>query len=116
MKEKNPILLKVKKSVFIPFVEHIENIDEVKLIVKKYRDRYKNASHICWGYILNKDLIGCSDNGEPYGTAGLQILNVLKFKQVSNSIAIVVRYFGGIKLGRQLLSESYKKAIENIFE
>ena len=116
MIEKLPKTLKVKKSVFLPFIEHIENIDEIKLIVKKYRELYKNASHICWGYILTKDLFGCSDNGEPYGTAGLQILNVLKYHQVSNSIAIVVRYFGGIKLGRQLLSESYKKAIENVFE
>ena len=72
MTDKNKNILKVKKSIFIPFLEHIENIDDVKVIVKKYREKYKDSSHICWGYILNENIFGCSDNGEPHGTAGLQ--------------------------------------------
>ena len=60
MTDKNKNILKVKKSIFIPFLEHIENIDDVKVIVKKYREKYKDSSHICWGYILNENIFGCS--------------------------------------------------------
>ena len=116
MTDKNKNILKVKKSIFIPFLEHIENIDDVKVIVKKYREKYKDSSHICWGYILNDNIFGCSDNGEPHGTAGLQILNVLKSKKKFNTMGIVVRYFGGTKLGCKILAESYRKAIEDKIE
>ena len=116
MTEKNKNILKIKKSIFIPFLEHIENIDDVKVIIKKYREKYKDSSHICWGYILNENIFGYNNNGEPHGTAGLQIINVLKSKKKFNLMGIVIRYFGGIKLGCKILAESYKKAIENIFE
>ena len=113
---KSKYKLKIKKSEFLAFLEHISNIEDVKIIVKKYRSTYQDATHVCYGYVLNENIVGYSDNGEPHGTAGLQILNSLKINNICNFIVVVVRYFGGIKLGRKLLMKSYKEVSKKLFE
>ena len=84
--------------------------------VEQLRERYPDARHFCWGYIIgdpdNTTSAGFDDDGEPSGTAGRPILNVLQHKSIGNVIIIVVRYFGGIKLGAGGLTRAYAGAAQ----
>ena len=79
--------------------------------VEQLREKYPDARHHCWAYIIgdpnNTTSAGFDDDGEPNGTAGRPILNVLQHKSIGNVIIIVVRYFGGIKLGAGGLTRAY---------
>lgn len=79
--------------------------------VEQLREQYADARHYCWAYIIgdptNTTSAGFDDDGEPSGTAGRPILNVLQHKAIGNIIIIVVRYFGGIKLGAGGLTRAY---------
>jgi uncharacterized YigZ family protein len=79
--------------------------------VEQLREQYADARHFCWAYIVgdpdNTTSAGFDDDGEPSGTAGRPILNVLQHKSIGNVIVIVVRYFGGIKLGAGGLTRAY---------
>ncbi|GAF51620.1 protein co-occurring with transport systems [Psychrobacter sp. JCM 18900] len=79
--------------------------------MEQLREQYPDARHFCWGYIIgdpdNTTSAGFDDDGEPSGTAGRPILNVLQHKSIGNVIIIVVRYFGGIKLGAGGLTRAY---------
>ena len=88
----------------------INNIDEIKNKLERIKKTYKDATHYCYAYIIDgKEK--CSDNGEPSGTAGIPILNVLKQNNLTNIICIVIRYFGGIKLGAGGLVRAYTKSV-----
>ena len=102
--------IEIKKSKFITKLYRVNNIDEINLILNNINNEYKDATHVCFGYIVNGSE-KCSDNGEPSGTAGLPILNVLKKKNLTNILAIVIRYFGGIKLGAGGLVRAYSNSI-----
>lgn len=102
--------IEIKKSKFITKLYRVNNIDEINLILNNINNEYKDATHVCFGYIVN-GLEKCSDNGEPSGTAGLPILNVLKKKNLTNVLAIVIRYFGGIKLGAGGLVRAYSNSV-----
>lgn len=102
-------IIEIKKSKFITKLYRVNNIDEINLILNNINNEYKDATHVCFGYIVN-GLEKCSDNGEPSGTAGLPILNVLKKKNLTNILAIVIRYFGGIKLGAGGLVRAYSNS------
>ena len=102
----------INKSKFITKLYFINNTDEINTILNEISKEYKDATHICFAYILNgKEK--CSDNGEPSGTAGIPILNVLKKNSLDNILAIVIRYFGGIKLGAGGLVRAYSNSITN---
>ena len=102
----------INKSKFITKLYFINNTDEINKILNKISNEYKDATHICFAYILNgKEK--CSDNGEPNGTAGIPILNVLKKNSLNNILAIVIRYFGGVKLGAGGLVRAYSNSIVN---
>lgn len=101
--------IEIKKSKFITKLYRVNNIDEINLILSNTSNEYKDATHVCYGYIVN-GLEKCSDNGEPNGTAGMPILNVLKKKNLTNVLAIVIRYFGGIKLGAGGLVRAYSNS------
>jgi len=103
-------IIEIKKSKFITKLYKVNNIDEINLILNNVNNEYKDATHVCYGYIVN-GTEKCSDNGEPSGTAGLPILNVLKKKNLTNILAIVVRYFGGIKLGAGGLVRAYSNSV-----
>jgi uncharacterized YigZ family protein len=109
------IKINIMKSVFIgnakEVINHQEALDFLNIIKQKYPD----ASHHCWSYIIGNNK-AWDDNGEPGGTAGIPILNVLKRNNLDNIIIIVTRYFGGKKLGVSGLIAAYRKAAENLIE
>ena len=102
----------INKSKFITYLYSVNNIDELNTILDKLKSDYKDATHICYGYILPSSE-KCSDDGEPSGTAGLPILNILKKNNLMNTLAVVVRYFGGIKLGAGGLTRAYSNSVND---
>lgn len=103
--------LEIKKSQFIAFAYPVTSRDEAMFHVEQLRLEFPDARHHCWAYIIgdpnNTTSAGFDDDGEPNGTAGRPILNVLQHKAIGNVIIIVVRYFGGIKLGAGGLTRAY---------
>ena len=96
----------VKKSKFISFLYKVESIDEVNDYLNQLKKTYNDATHICYAYIINSNM-KYDDDKEPSGTAGVPILNVLKKHDLNYVLAVVVRYFGGIKLGSSNLLRTY---------
>lgn len=105
-------IYKEKMSKFISFVEPVSTADEAKAVVKKYQNEYHDARHVCWAYMIgtNRNEYLSSDNGEPSGTAGKPILGQLNSFELTNVVAVVIRYFGGIKLGTSGLIVAYREA------
>lgn len=100
-----------KKSRFIATVRPIKHEEEAKLFLEEMKKKYWDASHNVFAYQLgeNNEIQRFSDDGEPQGTAGLPILNVLKGEDIKNTIIIVTRYFGGTLLGTGGLVRCYGK-------
>lgn len=96
----------VKKSKFISFLYFVKSIDEVNNYLNELKAKYKDASHICYAYIIDNN-VKYNDDKEPSKTAGFPILNVLKNNDLNYVLAVVVRYFGGIKLGSGNLLRTY---------
>lgn len=101
-----------KMSRFLAFAFPVTTADEAKATVKRVANEYHDARHACWGYILGADghEYLSSDNGEPSGTAGRPILGAIRSAGLTNVLVVVVRYFGGIKLGTSGLIVAYKEA------
>ena len=108
----NEIELVVNKSKFIALIYKVDTIDDVNKKFLTVKEKYKGATHYCYAYIID-NIIKFSDDSEPAGTAGVPILNILQKEFVNHVLCIVVRYFGGIKLGSGGLSRSYSKACKN---
>ena len=102
----------IKKSKFITKLYKINNIEEINNILEKLKKEFKDSTHICYAYIVN-GMEKCSDDGEPSGTAGLPILNILKKNNLTNVLAVVIRYFGGIKLGAGGLVRAYSNSVND---
>ncbi len=100
----------IKKSQFICRLFPAQNEQEAKEIINKISEEYKDATHNCTAYVVS-DGEGFDDDGEPGGTAGRPMLNVLKKNEMENIVAIVTRYFGGIKLGAGGLVRAYSKSV-----
>ncbi len=100
----------VNKSKFITKLIKINNEEEVKNKLDFLKKEYKDATHHCYSYITG-NIKRFNDDGEPGGTAGMPILNVLENNNLTNILAVVIRYFGGIKLGAGGLVRAYTKAI-----
>ena len=100
-----------KKSRFIANIFYIETEAEAEEIIKQNKKKYYDARHNCYAYRINKDNISrFSDDGEPSGTAGAPMLNILEGRDLSNILVIVTRYFGGILLGTGGLVRAYQDA------
>lgn len=109
------VTYKEKRSEFIGFVKPIQNVEDINLYLKKLKSKYPSARHICWAYIISNEgniFENSTDAGEPSGSAGLPILNVLKHHKIVNNGIFVVRFFGGVKLGKQGLIRAYKTTAE----
>ena len=102
----------IKKSKFITKLIKVNSIDEVNKYLEEIKKEFKDSTHICYAYIVNGQE-KCVDDGEPSGTAGLPILNILKKNNLTNVLAIVVRYFGGIKLGAGGLVRAYSNSVND---
>lgn len=105
-----------KRSKFLAFSHHVETEDEVKEIVAQYRKKYYDARHVCYAYILGVDGVGegvrerMNDDGEPSSTAGKPIHGQLVKADLTNTLIIVVRYYGGVNLGTSGLIVAYREA------
>lgn len=103
----------IKGSKFIGLIFRVWDTDDVNRRIKETRDKFKGATHYCFGYVIN-GYIKCSDDGEPSGTAGVPILNVIKGQDLNFVLVIVVRYFGGTLLGAGPLTRTYTKAASSL--
>lgn len=99
----------IKNSRFICLLIKINSAD-ISNIIDRIKEEYPKATHYCSGYIYN-DIQRFNDDGEPGGTAGMPILNVLLKEELSNVLCVVIRYFGGIKLGAGGLVRAYTKSV-----
>lgn len=100
----------IKKSKFITKLYFVTSEIEIKNILDENKTEYKYATHICYAYILN-NVERFNDDSEPSGTAGMPILNVLKNNNLNNVLCVVIRYFGGIKLGAGGLIRAYCSSV-----
>ncbi|MDE6533686.1 MAG: YigZ family protein [Muribaculaceae bacterium] len=101
-----------KMSRFISFAIKIDSAEMARRIVKEYQNEYHDSRHVCWAYMLGADRSEwqLNDNGEPSGTAGKPILGQINSKNLTDVLVVVVRYFGGIKLGTPGLIAAYREA------
>lgn len=100
----------IKNSKFICLLYQINDISEVNDYIENAKKLYKDATHYCYAYIIN-NISKCSDDGEPSNTAGLPMLQVLKYNKLNNVLCIVIRYFGKILLGAGGLVRAYTKSV-----
>lgn len=100
------------RSKFLAFAHHVDSVEQALEIVKEYRKKYYNARHCCYAYRIG--FIGeefrMNDDGEPSSTAGKPILGQIDSNGLTNTLIIVVRYFGGVKLGTSGLIVAYREA------
>ena len=101
----------IQKSRFIGLTYTLTSEEEIALCIDDAKEKYPNASHYCYGAVIGLDglLQRFSDDGEPGGTAGMPILQVLIQRELKNVLLIVVRYFGGTKLGAGGLVRAYRR-------
>lgn len=102
----------IKNSRFITLLYKLNDVNEVNSIVDEVKELYPKANHYCYAYITD-NARRSSDDGEPGGTAGAPMLNVLDKEELINVLAITVRYFGGIKLGAGGLVRAYSKSVRD---
>lgn len=105
----------IQKSKFISMLYQVNNEKEVINILNRLKLEYKDATHICYAYIIN-NIKRFQDDGEPSGTAGMPILNVLESQKLNLILAVVIRYFGGIKLGAGGLVRAYTTSVVEALE
>ena len=109
VEEMSVVELDVKKSRFIGMAFHVESDDEVHQIIGNLRKSNKNASHVCYAFILGETMSVAknNDDGEPAGSAGAPIFEAIKQAHLTNTLVAVVRYFGGAELGKSRLTRVY---------
>ena len=100
----------IEKSRFLTFIKRVKTEQEYKDYLNEIRKKYHDASHVCSACIIN-NIVRSSDDGEPSGTAGAPILNVLSKNNLNEVACLVVRYFGGIKLGAGGLIRAYSNSV-----
>lgn len=102
----------IQKSRFIAYVARAESENEAQAFIQKIKKENWNATHNCSAYLIgeNDQIQKANDDGEPSGTAGVPILEVLKKRQLKDTVVVITRYFGGIKLGAGGLIRAYGKA------
>ena len=107
-----------KKSRFISIVLPVEDADEIRGIIKETRKAHPQSRHVVWAYILgdSRSVFGLSDDGEPHGTAGRPVLEVLKGSGLTDTLILVIRYFGGIKLGTGGLVQAYTRSAQDVLD
>lgn len=105
----------IKNSKFIALIYYIKSETEALNIIESIKTEYKNATHYCYAYTV-REIKRFNDDGEPSGTAGAPILNTLEKKDLDNVLCVVVRYFGGIKLGAGGLIRAYGKSVREALD
>ena len=105
----------INKSKFIGYVKKVYTKEEINNYLDELKTIYKDATHICYAYILNNEK-KYSDDKEPIGTAGRPILDLLEKNNLNYTLAVVIRYFGGIKLGSNGLIRAYSSTIKELLK
>lgn len=105
-------LLEIQKSKFIGYAYRVDDVKNIEEILLQQKKEHKKATHICYAYKIDSgmEIVKFSDDGEPQGTAGRPMLSVIEKKKLNNVLVVVVRYFGGVKLGANGLVRAYTKA------
>lgn len=108
----------IKKSQFIAYAAHASSPEDAGSFIKNIRREYPDARHVCWAFVAglpgHTPHVGFSDDGEPSGTAGMPMLNVLQHGETGEIVVAVVRYFGGIKLGTGGLARAYSSSVTGV--
>lgn len=101
-----------KRSKFLAFAHPVETIDEIKDLLTDYKKKYYDARHVCYAYMLGPERTDfrVNDDGEPSSTAGKPILGQVNSRELTNILVVVIRYFGGVKLGTSGLIVAYREA------
>jgi uncharacterized YigZ family protein len=115
IKENTTNEITINKSKFICKLIKISNEEDVKKYLSNIKNEYKDATHYCYAYIIDNTK-RFNDDGEPGGTAGMPILHVLEGNELNHILCVVIRYFGGIKLGAGGLVRAYTKAVTKALE
>lgn len=109
--------IREKGSRFLGFVEPATDEPDVRERIRAYQQDYSGASHVCWAWRIGlPPTEGRSDAGEPAGTAGTPMLQILRGADLSDVLAVVVRWFGGVKLGKGGLARAYAGAVREALE
>ncbi|MDY0408927.1 YigZ family protein [Virgibacillus soli] len=110
--------LTIQKSRFIGYVKRVETEDEAQLFIQEIKKKHHDATHNCSAYIIGEhdQIQKANDDGEPSGTAGVPILEVLKKQHLKDTAVVITRYFGGIKLGAGGLIRAYGSATSKAIE
>lgn len=105
-------IFREKMSKFLAFAHPVTTAEEAKAVIAQYQKKYFDARHVCWAYMLGfaRTDFQSNDNGEPSGTAGKPILGQINSFGLTDVVIVVVRYFGGIKLGTSGLIAAYREA------
>lgn len=109
---------KEKGSKFIAFSHVVTSEQEIKEIIQEVKKKYYDARHVCYGYVIGTEerIMKGQDDGEPPHTAGTPILNQIRSKHLTQTLVVVVRYFGGTKLGASGLIDAYKEVTKVCLE
>ena len=110
---KNEIM--VNKSRFITCLYKVNNVNKIHMLLDNIKKEYKDATHYCYAYIVGNNK-KASDDKEPAHTAGMPMLNVLESKKLNNVLAVVIRYFGGVKLGTGGLVRAYSSSVSEAID
>ena len=105
----------IKKSRFITYLYKIDDEDKINSIIDEIKSEHKKARHVVYVYKIN-NTGKINDDGEPKGTAGMPIFNVIEKNNLNNVLIVVVRYFGGIKLGASGLFRAYSNSASEIIK
>ncbi len=110
----------IKKSQFTTRIRAVATVEQAKAFIKGVKYQFPDATHHCWAYIVgapsSTTLVGCSDDGEPSGTAGKPMLHVLQHSDLGDIAAVCTRYFGGTKLGTGGLARAYGGGVKLALE
>lgn len=114
------VCYEIKKSRFIARLSFAADREQAMQVLEQAKQDFPDARHHCWAYQIgfptSPNLVAMSDDGEPSGTAGKPILNVIQHKEIGDVMLIVIRYFGGIKLGAGGLVRAYSQAAQMAFD
>lgn len=116
IKEQKSAELEIKKSKFLSYAFSVFSVSEAVECINSIRKMHEKATHVCYAYKLNNNIEKFDDDGEPTFTAGKPILEVIKKRGFNNIIILVVRYFGGVKLGAGGLVRAYSKSASEVLQ
>ena len=107
-----------KRSKFLAFAHHVDDVEDVKRIVQEYRKKYYDARHVCYAYMLGPEKLDfkANDDGEPSSTAGKPILGQILSNDLTDILIVVIRYYGGVNLGTGGLIVAYRTAAADAIE